>query len=257
MSMGADLGDADPVLAATLRAWEDDDSPVTVARVHAALAAARLLVPIVARTPAGGATEMALPTLIGQDGREALLAFTSVAALAAWDSDARPVPAPALRVLAAAVQQRNDALVLDVAGPVTFVVEGPEMGDLAAGFVAVDAADQEPLTGQVAGGLSTVAAGPALPATALASIATALGREPAVAEGYLLAGERGPAQARLTLGLVLREDLGPRAMVALVQRVAGAADPVVADGMELAVLTGQQRDQARALGPPLYDADGS
>lgn len=252
MSLGADLGEADPDLTAALQGWQQDGSPAAASRVHAALTSARLLVPIVARTPTGGATEMALPTLIGEDGREALLAFTSVAGLAAWDAAARPVPAPALRVLAAAVQQRNDALVLDVAGPVPFVVEGAELRDLAGGFVPVDATGEEPVSGTVAGGLSDVAPGPDLADAALGSVVAALRQEPAVAEGYLLAGERGPAQARLTLGLVLREALGPRALVALVQRVAAAADPLVADGMELAVLTESQREQARALGPPFY-----
>ena len=37
---------------------------------------------------------MALPVMIGTDGRRALPAFTSLAALAAWDPAARPVPVP-------------------------------------------------------------------------------------------------------------------------------------------------------------------
>ena len=88
-----------------------------------ALAGARLLIPVVAllagaaaedqalaagpATPPGPGprpgsalrrekvSEMALPTLIGNDGRSAVLAFTSLSSLLAWRPGARPVPVPA------------------------------------------------------------------------------------------------------------------------------------------------------------------
>ena len=61
--------------------------------------------------------EMALPVMIGTDGRRALPAFTSVAALAAWDPAARPVPVPAHRAAQGAVQEGCAFLVVDPAGP--------------------------------------------------------------------------------------------------------------------------------------------
>ncbi len=90
--------------------------------------------------PAGGqrvprrekSTEMALPTLIGQDGRAAILAFTSLDALTRWRADARPVPVPAARAWLAGTQEAS-AVVIDVAGPVPVAVEGARLAALAAG----------------------------------------------------------------------------------------------------------------------------
>ena len=75
---------------------------------------------------------MVLPTLIGQDGRPAVLAFTGLDALARWRPNARPVPAEAGRVWRAAVADRC-AVVIDVAGPVPLAVEGMRLAALAAG----------------------------------------------------------------------------------------------------------------------------
>jgi hypothetical protein len=80
----------------------------------------------------GKVSEMALPTLVGKDGRHAVLAFTSLGALARWRPDARPVPVPASRVWLAARHEAG-AAVIDVAGPVPVVVEGVRLSALAAG----------------------------------------------------------------------------------------------------------------------------
>jgi len=136
-----DHGAADPRVAAALAAYQAGQDSEQAALT--ALAAARLLVPVVAvlagpATPAGPATEgdknseMMLPTLIGRDGRPAVLAFTGLDALARWRPDARPVPAEADRVWRAAVAD-GCAVVIDVAGPVPLVVEGARLAALAAG----------------------------------------------------------------------------------------------------------------------------
>ncbi len=75
---------------------------------------------------------MVLPTLIGQDGRPAVLAFTGLDTLARWRPAARPVPAEADRVWRAAVAD-GCAVVIDVAGPVPLAVEGTRLAALAAG----------------------------------------------------------------------------------------------------------------------------
>ena len=75
---------------------------------------------------------MVLPTLIGRDGRPAVLAFTGLDALARWRPDARPMPAEADRVWRAAVAD-GCAVVIDVAGPVPLAVEGARLAALAAG----------------------------------------------------------------------------------------------------------------------------
>jgi SseB protein N-terminal domain len=77
-------------------------------------------------------SEMVLPTLIGRDGRPAVLAFTGLDALARWRPDARPIPAEADRVWRAAVAD-GCAVVIDVAGPVPLAVEGARLAALAAG----------------------------------------------------------------------------------------------------------------------------
>jgi type III secretion system (T3SS) SseB-like protein len=77
-------------------------------------------------------TEMALPTLIGNDGRKAIIAFTGSDTLRRWQQDARPVPVQARRVWAAALSEA-DAAVIDVAGPVQLVVEGARLTALANG----------------------------------------------------------------------------------------------------------------------------
>ena len=77
-------------------------------------------------------TEMAMPTLIGHDGRAAVLAFTSLDALTRWRPDARPVAVPAARAWQAGAEEAS-AVVIDVAGPVPVTVEGARLAALAAG----------------------------------------------------------------------------------------------------------------------------
>src|SRR5262245_53045507 len=111
--------------------------------VLAVLAASRLLVPVVVvpaeAEPAGpggprreGSSEMALPTVIGTDGRAALPAFTSAATLARWRAGARPVPVPAARVWRSGATDAS-AVVIDIAGPVPFAVDGARLAALAQG----------------------------------------------------------------------------------------------------------------------------
>jgi hypothetical protein len=76
---------------------------------------------------------MAAVLMRGRDGRTALLAFTSTETLERWNREARPVPVPAGTAAEAAVADEASALVLDVAGPVMFVVEGDDLRALASG----------------------------------------------------------------------------------------------------------------------------
>ena len=79
----------------------------------------------------------------------ALLAFTGTATLTGWNPEARPVPVPAAVAARAAVQEQAAALVVDVAGPVLFVVEGDDLlgRALASGTVASRADSARPVTG--------------------------------------------------------------------------------------------------------------
>jgi hypothetical protein len=132
-----DTGDADPAVAAALAAYAAGQG--TQHAVLAAVAASRLLVPVVAVLTEAGEdggekeTEMALPTLIGNDGRKAVIAFTSTATMRRWRQDARPVPVPAARLWPAVAAEGADAVVIDVAGPVQLVIEGALLASFAAG----------------------------------------------------------------------------------------------------------------------------
>ena len=131
-----DDGAADPRVTAALAAYYAGQGSEQDALT--ALAAARLLVPVVAVLADGSAadgdknSEMVLPTLIGRDGRPAVLAFTGLDTLARWRPNARPVPAESDRVWRAAVAD-GCAVVIDVAGPVPVAVEGTRLAALAAG----------------------------------------------------------------------------------------------------------------------------
>ena len=118
-----DRGEPDPELAAALAAGDR-------AAVHARLPQARLLVPVVA-VPSEGEADMAVPTLVNAAGRRGLPVFTGLASLAEWRADARPVPMTGARVIAAALEERYDGLVIDVAGPASFVLEPAELRLLA------------------------------------------------------------------------------------------------------------------------------
>jgi hypothetical protein len=148
-----DRGAADPGVTVALAAYQAGQGSEQAAL--GALAAARLLVPVIAVLDGGSATseqrtpeqgfkeqgfkaqgdkdsEMVLPLLIGRDGRPAVLAFTGLETLARWRPDARPMPAEAHRVWRAAVADGH-AVVIDVAGPVPLAVEGARLAALAAG----------------------------------------------------------------------------------------------------------------------------
>jgi hypothetical protein len=161
-----DDGRPDPRVAAVLARYAAGQEAEQAAL--AALAVARLLIPLVEREATGPADtgsearpraadgpgpgepadphpapacrtagsapgrEMAFPTLIGRDGRPALLAFTSLEALTRWRPGARPVPALAVQVFQTAVAD-SCAVVVDVAGPVPLAVDGARLAALAQG----------------------------------------------------------------------------------------------------------------------------
>jgi hypothetical protein len=126
-----DTGEADPGLTAALTAYAAD--PAREPEVLAALAEARLLVPVVAvlgeaETDEHGlvrdkSADMATVLMRGADGRLGLLAFTGLETMHRWDPEARPVAVPATVAAQAGLQDGAAALVIDIAGPVTYPVE--------------------------------------------------------------------------------------------------------------------------------------
>ncbi|MCB5273119.1 hypothetical protein BJG92_00633 [Arthrobacter sp. SO5] len=139
-----DDGTADSGYAAALAALAAGDGDE--AAVVAALATARVFVPIVAQLAEDGEgavgprgdrlqgdkqADMALVTLKAPDGRTALPVFTSAASLAAWHPEARPVAVYAARAALSAVAEGAELLVLDPGSAVTFVVRRPAVWALA------------------------------------------------------------------------------------------------------------------------------
>ena len=209
----ADRGAADPRVTAALAAYQAGHG--TEQAALGALAAARLLVPVIA-VLASGATpeqgdknsEMVLPKLIGRDGRPAVLAFTGLDALARWRPDARPVPAEADRVWRAAVAE-GCAVVIDVAGPVPLAVEGARLDALAAGQPPPPLHEDPDVRAEVQ---AAIAAEPAIAGFSLApgradradlAVTLHLART-----GAGTAPETGPAVNRAAAGLAAR--LGSR-----------------------------------------------
>jgi len=245
-----DRGDADPQVAAALSAFAAGQGSE-----HAALAAlvtARLLVPVVAVlaevAPAGGTTPgpdgtapgpggaatgpggglrrekasgMALPTLLGSDGRRAVLAFTGLPSLTAWRPDARPVPVTARQVWQAGAQEA-DAVVIDIAGPVPFAVDGARLAALAEGRPA-------PLPHN----------DPDLQALAGAALAG----EPLIAGFALLPGSGGgdlTVQVRLARGYGPADPRLQAAIQRAVERIVASGGGRVRRGITVAASTGDQ-----------------
>lgn len=146
-----DDGSADPRLSAALAAWAEDRT--AHGPVLAALKEARLLVPVVAvlgevEEDENGlrrekTSDMAVPTLKAGD-RKALPAFTSTAALALWDPEARPVAVPLHQALQAAAHEQADTVVIDLAGPVAYELSGAALRAANEGRTTADPSPTRP-----------------------------------------------------------------------------------------------------------------
>ncbi|HQV92327.1 MAG TPA: SseB family protein [Phycicoccus sp.] len=132
----ADTGAADPTLLTVLAETADDRT------LMRQVAAARFLIPIVAEPTeldhtgplvVDASVDLAAVTLVGPDGQRALPVFSGIEALAAWDTQARPVPVDAARIGQAAISEQCDVIVIDVAGPSTRVLRPSMVWALAMG----------------------------------------------------------------------------------------------------------------------------
>lgn len=123
-------------------------APTDYLRAVAALCTARLLVPVVATATRFGETvgglrsdkeaEMSVVLLQAADGRRAMLAFTGLDSLRAWDSAARPVPVTIDLAARTTRAEQVAALVVDFAGPHPLVIDGEVLDELAAGHRLVE-----------------------------------------------------------------------------------------------------------------------
>lgn len=209
-----DTGAADPALLAAL------DDPSDERALVAAVARARLLVPVVATAgkvetggglPAEKSTDMAAVTLTAPDGQRALPLFTSIAALAGWDPDARPVPVTADRAAQAAVQERCGVLLLDLGAPRQRVLRSSMLWALAMQREWLPA-HEDPFVAQ--------------------ALAAAVADEPDVASW---SGQAGEPAGVLRVVLGLRPGLDAERVQALATRV---GERVAADGEARARIDG-------------------
>ncbi|MCD1145130.1 SseB family protein [Kocuria sp. LUK] len=214
-----DDGAAAPaVLAAlaALRTGEGDESAVV-----AALAGARLFVPVVAEVSSSTRTEdglvadkeadMALVTLRAADGRQVLPTFTSTEALTAWHAGARPVATDARRAAVAAVKDGTQLLVLDPGSAAPFVVRRPALWALAQGREWVPSYR----SAEVAQAVQRAAAG--LPGVVSASTAPGDGVAARAADGAAVPG--GGTGPELAVVLALRAGLDRAALEDVVARL--------------------------------------
>ena len=193
------------------------------AAVVRALATARVFIPIVAQLAEeadGGhglqsdkQADMALVTLKAPDGRTAMPAFTSAAALAAWHPDARPVAVYAARAALSAVAEGAELMVLDPGSPLTFVVRRPAVWALAQQHEWVPSYADPSLAPEMAQAAAVV------PAVRSIELLPGGGVASRTADGAVLAG--GGPGPELQVVLYLEEGLDAGAVQHLVASLQG------------------------------------
>ncbi|WP_371300471.1 SseB family protein [Cellulomonas sp. Y8] len=141
-AFAGDDGSADPTVAAALTALGDGSG--SLAAVVEALAGTRVLVPVLAELEAAETVQVGghahtvdkeasagIVALQAPDGRTALPVFSSVATMAAWRREARPVPTDVVRAALSVVSEGWELVVLDPGGPVTALLPRPAVWALA------------------------------------------------------------------------------------------------------------------------------
>ena len=146
-----DRGTPDGTVRQALARFAETRQSDDYLRAVAALCGDRLMVPVVATTTSQGTTagglasdkeaEMAVVMLQRADGGKALLGFTGLDALQAWDARARPVPVTVDKVAETAASEGAVAVLIDMVGPHPLVLEGEVLQALAQGHRLVDLGD--------------------------------------------------------------------------------------------------------------------
>jgi hypothetical protein len=171
---------------------------------------------------------MAVPTILRPDGSRLLPAFTSLETMARWRPDARPVPVECGRACLAAYAEQADALVIDIAGPATYVLRGAPMRAFAEGRPYLPP-DEDPEVLEV--------------------LRAALAAEPMVTAAYLEPGETTDAVLALSLNPESSGGAPTDAVRRLAERLVG--DEVLrarlGRGLDLAVLPPGTAPAARSL----------
>ena len=106
-----------------------------------AIRGSRLLVPLIAHlgeSEAGAhglkvdkSAELSIVTVKSPDDQDALVVFSSVAAMKLWNPSARPIPTDAIRVCLAAASQLSTRVVIDPGSESEFVIRRPAIARIA------------------------------------------------------------------------------------------------------------------------------
>lgn len=140
-----DDGSPDPLTREALAKVSDHTSYI---RALVALCTSRLLMPIVA---SGDETdhpdpdrhaEMAAVKLVNEEATF-LLAFTGLDSMQAWQADARPVPCTLDELCATVKEAGAEQLLIDVAGPTSYVIAGEALELLAQGYAVAEFEGEE------------------------------------------------------------------------------------------------------------------
>lgn len=145
-SFAGDTGAPDPRVRALVAHAYDD--AVAYQRAIVELCTARFLLPIVASGDESGdgpdpdrRAEMAAVLVAAESGATAVPVFTGLDALQSWHPDARPVPCTLDDVAATASETGSAAVVVDIAGPASVVLDGDVLAHLSQGHRLVELDD--------------------------------------------------------------------------------------------------------------------
>ena len=117
-----------------------------------------MLIPLLAEagdlgmTPEGRTVEktqeLSIVTVAAPDGRRVMPVFSGVAAMRAWNAEARPIPVPMPQAALAAAQEQTDLIIVDPGTPLAELgVRRTQLEAVALGAVALPAwADAEVIT---------------------------------------------------------------------------------------------------------------
>lgn len=132
-----DDGSADPQLLVALNLHTQMKTEVTQLAILNALQTARLLVPVVAQVESINDDGSEKDSFISQvtfksaDGRTGLPVFTSIQSLQDWNQDARPIAQWASAIALSCIESNLDAMLIDMASPHRFAVQGLDLIKLA------------------------------------------------------------------------------------------------------------------------------
>ena len=132
-----DKGQSDPELLKLLSLTSLDKNK----KIIDCLKNSRLIGAIVAQK--GVNVEMMQALFKSNDGRMAMLVFTSTVELSLWDKNARPVPLMAPEFAKQVLDQKLDALIIDISSDHRFVIEGANLEDLARGKSSIKVEEDE------------------------------------------------------------------------------------------------------------------